>query len=128
MYYSNSVFKNVKDHNPHKKTCLYLSILTFQREAAFNEMSHWFRRKKNLHMQNQRRRSACSNCTVDQHHCFRYSGSKIFLLHQNSIFRGCTDRFASDPVGKPKLLVLSCECPNDIKKHLLRNKLLVQMQ
>ena len=55
----------------------------------------------------------CSNCTADQHLCFRYMDSKILLLlkFQNikpiAFFRDCTGQYVSDRVGNPKLLVFS---------------------
>ena len=48
-----------------------------------------------------------SNCTADQHLCFRYTDSTIPLLPlQNfkplAIFCGCTAQFVSDLVGNPE--------------------------
>ena len=50
----------------------------------------------------------CSNCTADQHLCFRYTDSTIPLLPISekftllAIFHSCTGRFLSDLVGTPE--------------------------
>ena len=48
----------------------------------------------------------CSNCTADQHLCFRYSDSKSLLLKFNfqppSLLCDCTGQFVSDLVGNPE--------------------------
>ena len=45
----------------------------------------------------------CSNCTADQHLCFRYMDSSIILnFRLLAIFYICTGRFVSDIVGTPK--------------------------
>ena len=50
----------------------------------------------------------CSNCTADQHLCYRPFDSKMPLLFKLlTIFCDCTVWFVSDLVGKAKLLVLS---------------------